>query len=240
MNRIVLINGGSRGIGAATVRKFCEIGDTVIFTYARSEKEANTLAKDSGALPLRADSQDRDQILKAVAAVTQRYGRIDVLINNAGIANFGLVNDLDATDWERLLAVNLSAPFYYCQAASAYMIRQKSGVIVNVSSMWGVVGASCEVAYSATKAGVIGLTKGLAKELGPSGIRVNAVAPGMIATEMNRTLSPEAVEALREETPLGRIGTAEEVADLIAYLASDGASFITGQVILQDGGFANC
>ena len=240
MKRVVLVNGGSRGIGAATVRKFASLGDTVVFTYAHSEEAARALASETGAVALSADSGKRSAILSAVETVIARFGRIDVLVNNAGIGNYGLITDVSEEEWERLLSVNLSAPFYYSQAVSSHMVRQKSGVIVNVSSMWGVVGASCEVAYSATKAGVIGLTKGLAKELGPSGVRVNAIAPGMIATEMNSHFSEETVAAIAEETPLCRIGTAEEVAALVAFLASEDAAFITGQVILQDGGFANC
>ncbi|MDC0700747.1 SDR family oxidoreductase, partial [Blautia wexlerae] len=161
---------------------------------------------------------------------------VDVLVNNAGIAQQKLFTDLTDTDWDRIFAVDVKGVFLCCQAALPHMIHEKRGAIVNISSMWGQVGASCEVHYSAAKAAVIGLTKALAKELGPSQIRVNCIAPGVIATEMNDLLGAETLEALREETPLEAIGTAEQVADAVRFLASDQASFITGQVLGVNGG----
>lgn len=238
--KTVLINGGSRGIGSACVRAFANSGYRVAFTYCNSQKEAECLAKETNAIPLRADSGKREEAFAAVDAAYAALGKIDVLVNNAGISHSGLFHEVKAETWERLSAVNLSGPFWFSQAVLPHMIRAKKGAIVNISSMWGVVGASFEVAYSATKAGVIGLTKALAKEVGPSGITVNAIAPGVIKTDMNAAYSREDMEALEEATPLGRIGTPEEVAALAVFLAGESGAFITGQTILQDGGFANC
>lgn len=170
------------------------------------------------------------------AQIERLYGGVDILINNAGVAQQKLFTDITAEDWAAMIGVNLTGVFHCTQAALPYMIRQKRGSIVNVSSIWGLCGASCEVHYSAAKAGVIGLTKALAKELGPSHITVNCVAPGVIDTEMNGGLDSEALAALAEETPLGRIGTAEEVAESVWFLAGGGAPFLTGQVIQPNGG----
>ena len=170
-------------------------------------------------------------------AVQQQFGHIDVLVCNAGIARQGLLTDFSPADWRQMMSVNLDGTFYCCRSVLPGMIRRQSGCIITTSSIWGITGASCEVPYSAAKAGIIGLTRALAKEVGPSGIRVNCIAPGVIDTEMNGNLTPEVMAQLREETPLGTIGTPKQVADLALYLAGEGASFLTGQVISPNGGF---
>ncbi|MBO5222536.1 MAG: 3-oxoacyl-ACP reductase FabG [Clostridia bacterium] len=231
--RNVLITGGSRGIGAACVRKFAAAGDRVIFLYRSSEEAAAKLAHETGAMGLKCDVADK----KAVEALFSQFSvSVDVLINNAGIAGFSLFQDLSEEDWSRMMETHLGGTFRCTKGVLPAMIAKQKGCIINLSSMWGQVGASCEVAYSAAKAGIIGLTKALAKEVGPSGIRVNCVAPGVIETDMNAALTPETVAALAEETPLGRIGTPEEIAETVFWLASDNASFLTGQVIAPNGG----
>lgn len=236
MSRTVVVTGGSRGIGAACVRTFAAAGDRVFFLYRASEAAAAALAAETGAVALRCDVADRAQVHAAFSDILSQCGMVDVLINNAGISEFSLFQDITEEMWERMLQVNLGGAFRCSQAVLSAMIARKQGCILNVSSMWGQVGASCEVHYSAAKAGLIGLTKALAKEVGPSGIRVNCVAPGVIDTEMNGALSEETLAALSEETPLGRIGTPEEVARILFWLASEEASFLTGQVIAPNGG----
>lgn len=236
---VAFINGGSRGIGAAMVRAFCAAGYQVAFTYERSKVAASALYQETGAFPILADSSQSADVYQAVALAEERLGGIDVLINNAAISRIGLITDLSPEEWEKMLSVNVSGYFHYCRAVLPGMVRKKQGRIINISSMWGVVGASCEVAYSTTKAAIIGLTKALAKEVGPSGITVNAIAPGVILTEMNASLGEETLKELAEAAPLGRIGLPEEVAELALFLAGKGGDFITGQVLLQDGGFAN-
>ncbi|MBP3605886.1 MAG: 3-oxoacyl-ACP reductase FabG [Clostridia bacterium] len=233
----VLITGGSRGIGRAMVELFASEGYRVAFTYRSSESEAKSLAEKTGALAIRADAESESEILSSVARAREALGGIDCLINNAAIAGFSLLTDITTAEWERFLRVNLTAPFLYSRAVLPDMIRRQRGRIVNISSMWGLVGASCEVHYSATKAGLIGFTKALAKEVGPSGITVNAIAPGVIATEMNRTLSAEDLAALKDETPLSRLGEPGEVARAALFLCSEGAGFITGEVMNISGGF---
>lgn len=233
-----LITGGARGIGAACVRGLAQDGFRVVVNYQSSRDKAEALCDDlhriNGLehLAVQADVADRSQVEDMFA----RVGSVDVLVNNAGIAQQKLFTDLTDADWDRMFAVDVKGVFLCCQAALSHMIHEKRGAIVNISSMWGQVGASCEVHYSAAKAAVIGLTKALAKELGPSGIRVNCVAPGVIATEMNALLDAETTEALKEETPLETIGTAQQVADAVRFLASDRATFITGQVLGVNGG----
>ncbi|MBE6538321.1 MAG: SDR family oxidoreductase [Ruminococcaceae bacterium] len=238
MDKKVLITGGSRGIGAACVRKFTECGDKVVFIYRSREEDAKKISEETGAFAIRADLSSPKECIEAVKKVAELMGGIDVLVNNAGIAQFSLFTDITEEDWNRMLAVNLSAPFYLSREAAKLMISEKSGRIINISSMWGITGASCEVHYSAAKAGLIGMTKALSKELGPSGITVNCIAPGVIETEMNAHLKDEDIDALKEATPLCRLGTPDDVASLALYLASDVASFITGQIIAADGGFA--
>lgn len=235
--RSVLITGGSRGIGRAMVELFSEKGWQVAFTYLHSEDAAKALAKKTGALALRADAESECEILASVRAAEDAFGEIDCLINNAAISGFSLVTDIQTEDWERFLRVNLTAPFLYARAVLPSMIRRKKGSILNITSMWGLVGASCEVHYSATKAGLIGFTKALAKEVGPSGITVNAIAPGVIETDMNRALSEESIAALREETPISRLGTPEDVARAALFLCSEDAGFITGEILNLSGGF---
>lgn len=231
--RNVLITGGSRGIGAACVRRFSAAGDRVWFLYRSSDASAEALVKETGAIALKCDVGDKNAVSEMFASLSEP---VDVLVNNAGIASFSLFQDVSEEDWSLMIETNLGGAYRCSKGVLPGMIAKKSGCIINLSSMWGQVGASCEVAYSAAKAGVIGLTKALAKEVGPSGIRVNCVAPGVIATEMNSSHSPETLAALAEETPLGRIGTAEEVAEIVYWLASDAASFLTGQVISPNGG----
>ncbi len=240
MAKTVLITGGSRGIGAETAILFAKNGYRVAFSYNRSAESGKALCKsltshgyDTIALPC--DITQPMQVESLVKQTVNYFGRLDVLVNNAGIAQQKLLTDITNDDWNTMLNTNLSGVFYACRAATPYFVAQKSGSIVNISSIWGVTGASCEVHYSAAKAGVIGLTKALAKELGPSNIRVNCVAPGVIDTDMNKELDITTMGALAEDTPLGRIGTPTEVARSVYYLAED-ASFITGQVLQIDGG----
>lgn len=235
--KTVLITGGSRGIGRAMVEEFSRAGYSVAFTYKKSESEAKALSEQTGALAIRADSTIESEVKSAVKQAVETLGSVDCLINNAGVSSFSLFTDLSLADWNNTLAVNLTGAFLYSKEVIPDMLKRKRGRIINVSSMWGLVGSSCEVHYSTSKAGLIGMTKALAKELGPSGITVNAIAPGVINTEMNNALSEEDITALKEETPLMRIGEGSDVASAALFLAGDGASFITGEVLNVSGGY---
>lgn len=234
--KTVLITGASRGIGAAAARLFADRGYRVAVNYHRSRREAEALAGELGGIAVQADVSDPAQVQKMVDNVLEKFCQLDILVCNAGIAQQKLFGDLTDADWRRMFGVNVDGMFYTIRAALPHFIHNKAGRIITVSSMWGQVGASCEVAYSASKAAVIGLTRALAKELGPSGITVNCVSPGVIATEMNAHLDASALETLREETPLGAIGTPRDAAESICFLASEAAQFITGQVIAPNGG----
>ncbi len=237
----VLITGASRGIGAAAARLFAGAGWSVALNYRNSREEALSLAEElsaagGSAAAIRADVSDPAQAAALVEAA-QAAGPLDALVCCAGVAlPQKLLTDVSDEEWRRVMGTDLDGMFYVLRAAVPGFVRRKAGSIVTVSSMWGVTGGSCEVPYSAAKAGVIGLTRALAKELGPSRIRVNCVAPGVIDTDMNRHLTPDDLAALAEETPLGRIGSPEEAARAIFFLASEDASFITGQVLRADGG----
>lgn len=239
----VLITGGSRGIGAAAVRAFAEAGYRVSFTWHSSADAASRVADTvretvpgSTILAIRADAADPQQVRDAVEQTARELGGPQVLVCNAGIAQQKLFTDLTDEDWRRMMSVDLDGVFYACRAVLPGMIREKYGRILCVSSMWGQTGGSCEVHYSAAKAGVIGLCRALAKEEGPSGITVNCVAPGVINTDMMASFTEEDRAALAEETPVGRLGTAEEIARTLVFLASPDAGYITGQVIGQNGG----
>lgn len=232
----VLIIGGSRGIGAEAVRLFVESGDRVVFTYHRSELEADRLRQETGAIPVRCDVKHPGSVRIAVDKATEALGQIDVLICNAAISDYSLITDIEETRWEEVIDTNLNGVFYAVRRVLPAMISRKSGCIITVGSMWGQVGASCEIAYSAAKAGVIGLTKALAKEVGPSGIRVNCISPGLIDTDMNAEISADALKEIADETPLSRMGSPLEVAKAMKFLASEDASFISGQVIGVNGG----
>ena len=234
----VLITGGSRGIGEACVRAFSARGDRVAFFYRANIEAAGSLAAETGALAICADVSDFQRVNTAVEEAIAWLGGVDVLVNNAGIAQFKLFSEITNEDWSRMIGTNLDGAFYVTRAVSRQMVAQHAGRIVNIGSMWGKVGASCEVHYSAAKAGLRGMTMALAKELGPSGITVNCVEPGVIDTDMNAALDDDARRELADSTPLCRIGEAREVADAVCFLASDKASFITGQILGVDGGFA--
>ena len=235
--KTALITGGSRGIGKAVVELLCEKGYSVAFTYKNSENDAKSLAERTGAFPIKADSASEEQVVFAVREVVNRFGKIDCLVNNAGVSSFSLFTDLTLEEWNDTLNVNLTGAFLYSREAARDMIRRKSGKIINITSIWGLVGSSCEVHYSTSKAGMIGLTKALAKELGPSGITVNAIAPGVIETEMNKQLSEEIMSELKEETPLMRNGSTLDVAKCVLFLAEESGDFVTGQVLNVSGGF---
>lgn len=234
--KTALVTGGSRGIGRATVELLAKKGWQVAFCYRENESAADEVSSATGAVAYKVDVSDSKAVADMVSDLQERFGHIDLLVNNVGVASQRLFTDITDEEWKRTFDVNVNGAFYATRAVLPDMIKRKSGNIIFVSSMWGVSGGSCEVHYSATKAALIGMTKALAKEVGPSGIRVNCVAPGVIETDMNAHLSADDMAALAEETPLCRIGKADEVAKAIEFLADDGSAFITGQVLSVDGG----
>ena len=235
--RKVIITGGSRGIGAALVEHFSRLGDRVAFIYREDDAAAKIIEDSCGAFAIKADISVAEQATAAIERAIEELSGVNVLVNCAGVAQIKLFCDLTDADWRKMIDTDLSGAFYACRAASRVMIREKKGKIINIGSVWGRVGASCEVHYSAAKAGLRGMTLALAKELGPSGITVNCVEPGVIETEMNAVLTEETKRELEDETPLCRIGTTKDVANAVLFLASSGADFITGQCLGVDGGF---
>ena len=236
MKPVTLITGGSRGIGAACVRIFAAQERRVWFTYCQSEAAAQQLAAHTGAVPIRSDVSD-PACNAALAEQISAAGGLELLVNNAAVSETELFQCLSPERAARLYGVNYLGAADLTRRLLPLRLQRHGGCILNIASMWGQTGASCEADYSASKAALIGLTRALAKEAGPSGVRVNCISPGVIATDMNGHLSPEELQALAEETPLGRLGTPEEVAQAAAFLASEQAAFITGQVLGVNGGF---
>ena len=240
---LALITGGAGGIGREISLCFARKGNDVIIQYNSGKESAEKLVKEikenfgTNAWAFYADFRNPKSVEEFISNVTNSVGIPQILINNAGMSENRLLTDISEAQWTEMMNVNLNAAFYLCKWAAADMIKNKKGSIVNISSIWGIGGASCEVAYSTAKAGIIGMTKAMAKELGPSGIRVNCVAPGVIDTKMNAEHSEDTISSLAEETPLCRIGKPCEVASAVYFLASDEASFITGQTLCVDGGF---
>jgi 3-oxoacyl-[acyl-carrier protein] reductase len=242
MNKTALVTGASRGIGRAVARLFAENNYNVVINYYKNEAKAFELLRELkssnlNAVAICANVSVRKEVDAMFEKIRSVFGGADVLVNNAGIARQELFTDISENDWNEMFDINVRGMFNCTQAAAQYMISNKYGKIINISSMWGIAGASCETAYSSSKAAVIGFTKALAKELGPSGICVNCIAPGLIDTDMNSGLSDDIISELKERTPLGRMGTAEDIANLALFLASGKSDFITGQVIAADGGF---
>ncbi len=227
----VVITGGSRGIGAAAVELFAARGDRVVFLYEKNHAAAAAVAEKTGARAICCDVSN----VQAVKAAFETIEDVDILICNAGRMHFGLMSMMEEKSWDDLFAVNVKGIYTCVNAAMPFFLKKHSGCVITVSSMWGQVGASCEAAYSATKGAVIALTKALAKELGPSGIRVNCVAPGVILTDMCANVEPEILAEMAEESPVGRNGTPVDVAKAFAYLAD--AAFVTGQVLPVNGGY---
>ena len=235
MNRVVLVTGGSRGIGAAICRKFIAAGDTVVLNYRNSYQEALKMREELGdkLILVKADVGNRQEVKVMMDFVLTQLKRVDILVNNAGISQIKPFADITDEDWDEMIRVNLTGVYNCTKGVLPYMIHEKRGKVINVSSIWGEVGASCEVSYSAAKAGIIGFTKALAKELALSGIEVNCVAPGIIDTEMNRQFD---LEELKEEVPMNQIGTVEDIAEAVFFLASEASNYITGQVLSVNGG----
>ena len=227
----VLITGGSRGIGAAAVRAFCNRGDRVSFLYEKDHGAASAVSRATGAVGICCDVADAEGVQRAF----ERLPETDILICNAGICHYGLLRDTSGQQWDRIFAVNVKGIYHCVNAAMSGFLKKQAGCVITVSSMWGQVGASCEAAYSASKGAVIALSKALAKELGPSGIRVNCIAPGVIQTDMCAGVDPEILAQMAREAPIGRNGTPEDVAQAMVYLAE--ADFVTGQVLPVNGGY---
>ncbi len=242
MKKVALVTGSSRGIGRAVATQLAREGYAVCINYYQSKDKAEELVtalrgEGCEVIAVQADVSDRAAVLRMVETCEKELGQITLLVNNAGISGVALFQDVTEEEWDRYFDVNVKGCRNAVWAVMPKMIRDKCGCIVNVSSIWGLHGASCEVSYCCTKHAVVGLTRGLAMELAPSGIRVNCVAPGVIDTDMARSLGGDVLEDLVQQTPLGRIGTPEDIAHAVSFFASDRASFITGQVLTADGGF---
>ena len=243
MGKTAFITGSSRGIGAAVARRLAAEGHPVAIHCHENLERAQALAaqlraQGRAAVAVQGDVADRAAITAAIRQAEAELGPVEILINNAGFARQEQFQDISEENWRRMFAVHVDGPFHTIQAVLPHMLHEKRGVIVNLSSIWGLRGASCEVAYAAAKAAVIGLTRSLAAELGPSGIRVNCVAPGVIATDMTAPLGADTLSQLAEDTPLDRLGTPEDIAAAVAFFVREEASFLTGQVLTADGGFA--
>lgn len=238
--KTILITGGAKGIGAAIAAAAAKSGYNVIINYLTSEDKAVKLCaelnKITACIAIKADISDLNQTADMYKTAIKRFGKIDVLVNNAAISSIKLFNDITPLEWQKIFDVNVNGVYNCVRQVLPEMISNKSGKIINIASMWGEVGASCEAHYSATKAAVIGFTKALAKEVAPSGITVNCVSPGCILTDMNSGHSKETLKEIAEETPLGRLGAPEEIADAVMFLASEKADFITGQILSINGG----
>ena len=240
-SKVMLITGASRGIGAAIALLAAKNGYNVVINYNNSYEKAIALQKQISSLGgnsiiFKADVSNADEVDSMIEFIHTEYGYIDVLVNNAGVSSFSMFTDITEKEWNRVFDINVKGSFIVSKAVIPDMVHNKYGKIINISSIWGITGSSCEVLYSATKSAIIGMTKALAKELGPSGINVNCVAPGVVDTDMNSVLTDEDIDALKQETPLCRIGNPEDIAESVLFLASDKSNFITGQVISPNGG----
>lgn len=237
MKKVIVITGASRGIGKGISEYFLEKGHIVIGTFNKSLNEANEIKEKYPLFdPIKTDVTSEEEIKKTVSEIIKKYGQIDCLINNAGISKTGLLQDMGLEDYNEIFDVNVKGLFLFTKEVLPYMINKKSGKIINISSMWGITGGACEVLYSSSKSAVIGFTKALAKEVGPSNINVNCIAPGVIKTDMLNNLKEDDLEVLREETPLLKIGTPFDIAKVCYFLFSENSDFITGQVLSVDGG----
>ena len=239
--KVALVTGGARGIGKAICRALAKEGFKIALNYNNSEKEAFNLKNELSAITeveiFKCDVSDSLQVKAMFSEISRKLGNVDVLVNNAGIAEQVLFTDITDEMWQRMINTNLSSACYCSREALKSMINEKNGVIINIASMWGEVGASMEVHYSTAKAGLIGMTKALAKEVGLSGIRVNAVSPGVVLTDMMSSFSESDKECLKDETPLNTLGAPEDIAEAVSFLVSDKAKFITGQILSVNGGF---
>ncbi len=235
-NKIAIVTGGSRGIGSSIVQKLAQNGFEVVLNYNSSYEQAKQIAMTNSNIHIfKADVSKYEEVCNLVNFTINKFGKIDLLVNNAGISLIKTINDTTISDFDNILKTNLYSAFYTCKEVSKYMIHQKSGNIINISSIWGLIGASCEMAYSVSKAGLDSITKSLAKELGPSNIRVNSIAPGIIDTKMNNFLNEEEKKQLISEIPLEKIGTPDDVAECVLFLVK--SNYITGQIIQVNGGW---